>query len=104
MLGEREWKYIAQQTSLTQRTINLSKLLKINLFSETIVSQAQPTFIWLNSTIIIIKSKICPKLTIEATGIAVVFIVNFEYIWHVVLVFFFAEIKHVNSGWDTLLP
>ena len=104
MLGEKEWKYVAQQTSAAQRTINFSKLLKRNLLSETINSQAQPTFIWLNSIIIIIKSKICPKLSIEAPGFAVVFIVNLEYIWHIVLVGFFAEIKHVNSGWNTLLP
>ena len=88
MLGEKEWKYVAQHTSPAQRTINFSKLLKRNLLSETINSQAQPTFIWLNS-ITIIKSKICPKLSVEAPGFAVVFIVNLEYIWHIVLVVFF---------------
>ena len=87
MLGEKEWKYVAQHTSPAQRIINFSKLLKRNLLSETINSQAQPTFIWLNS--IIIKSKRCPKLSIEAPGFAVVFIVNLEYIWHIVLVGFF---------------
>ena len=89
MLGEKEWKYVAQHTSPAQRIINFSKLLKRNLLSETINSQAQPTFIWLNSITIIIKSKICPKLSIEAPGFAVVFIVNLEYIWHIVLVVFF---------------
>ena len=32
-----------------------------------------------------------------------VFIVNFEYIWHVVPVGFFADSEHVNTGWNTLL-
>ena len=104
MLGEKEWKYITQQTFPAHRTINFSQLVKKNLLSQTIVSQAQLTFIWLNSTIIIMKSKICPKLSIEALEVAVVFIINFKYIWFVVLVFFFADFKHVNSRWNTLLP
>ena len=32
-----------------------------------------------------------------------VFIVNFEYIWYVVLVFL-ADFEHESSGWNTLLP
>ena len=34
-----------------------------------------------------------------------VFIVNFEYIWHVVLFFFFffCDFEHVNARWNTLL-
>ena len=30
------------------------------------------------------------------------FIVNFEYVWHVVQLFF-ADFEHINAGWNTLL-
>ena len=33
-----------------------------------------------------------------------VFIVNFEYTWHVVQAFFLADIERVNARWNTLLP
>ena len=68
MLDEKEWKYVAKKISLADRAIYFFQLLKTNLLSETTVSQAQSTFIWLNSTIII-KCKICSKLTIEATDV-----------------------------------
>ena len=61
MLGEKEWKYVAQQFFPAHRTINFSQLLKWNLLSETY----------------------------SLAGSTVVFVVNFEYIWHVVLVGFF---------------
>ena len=70
MLDEKEWKYVAQKISLAHRAIYFFQLLKRNLLSETTVSQAQSTFIWLNSTIII-KCKICPKITTEATDVVV---------------------------------
>ena len=35
MLGEKEWKYVAQQISLAHRTINFSQVLKRNLLPET---------------------------------------------------------------------
>ena len=59
MLGEKEWKYVAQQISSVHSTMYFSELLKTNLLSETIVFQAQLTFIWLNSTLITIKCEIC---------------------------------------------
>ena len=64
--------------SPARRTIYFSQSLKTNLLSETIVSQAQPAFI-------------CS---------------NFEYIWHVALVFgcFFSDFKHVHDEWNTLIP
>ena len=68
MLDEKEWKYVAKKISLADRAIYFFQLLKTNLLSETTVSQAQSTFIWLNSTIII-KCKICSELTIEATDV-----------------------------------
>ena len=34
---------------------------------------------------------------------SIVFFVNFEYIRHIVLVFFFAGFKYVTGGWNTLL-
>ena len=70
LLGEREWKYVAQQISPARRPINFCYWNEIYCLS-LIVSQAQTTLIWLNSTIIIIiiiiiiKCKICSKLTIE---------------------------------------
>ena len=37
-----------------------------------------------------------------------IFINNFEYIWHIVLVllffFFIADFKYVNAEWNTWLP
>ena len=35
-----------------------------------------------------------------------VFDVNFEYIWHVVVVFFFVvvDFEHANFRWNSLLP
>ena len=75
MLGEKEWKNVAQQFSPAHRAINFSQLLKWNLLPETY----------------------------NFSGSTVVFVVNFEYIWHVVLVGFFADLKYGNSGWNTLL-
>ena len=66
MLGEKEWKYVAQQISLAHRTINFSVTEEIYCLRLT-VSQAQPTFIWFDSTIIMCK--ICSKLTIEAPDV-----------------------------------
>ena len=48
----KELKYVAKQVSPAHRTIYFSQLLKRNL-SETIASHTQPTFIWLNSIMII---------------------------------------------------
>ena len=50
--------------------------------------------------------EICNRSTRCCSG---VFIVNFEYIWHIALLFFcfvlfFVDFKHVNSKWNTLLP
>ena len=71
-------KYVAQQISPVYRTIYFSQLLKTNLLSETIISHAQPAFIWLNSAILI-KCKI--EVNNKSTRChSVVFTVNFEYI------------------------
>ena len=45
--------------------------------------------------------KVNNRSTKHCSGVV---IVNFEYIWHVVLVGFFADFEHANSGWNTLLP
>ena len=99
MLSEKEWKYVAQQISPAHRSIYFSQLLKRILLSETIVFEAQPIFIWLNSRIIIIiiiiiiiKCKYMQNMlkvnNSSTRRCSVIFTVNFEYIWHIVLVLF----------------
>ena len=48
---------LSQQISPAHRTVYFSHLLKVNLLSETIVSQALPAFICLYSTIIRVDNK-----------------------------------------------
>ena len=49
-----------------------------------------------------IKSEICPKLTIEVTGIFLVFLLLILHIFDTFLVYvcfvFFAKFEHVNAG------
>ena len=89
MLGEKEWKYVAQQISPAHRTINFSQLLKRNLLSET-YSFSGSTGIYLiefnnNNNKVQNKFKVNNRTTRQNSA---VFLVNFKYIWHVVLVFF----------------
>ena len=60
---------MAQQISPTYRAIYFSQLLKADLLPETIVSQAQPAYIYLiefNNNDSRIQYEMCPKLTIDA--------------------------------------
>ena len=52
------------------------------------------------------KCEICSKLTIKnnARRRSGVFVVNFEHISHLALVFLIANFKQVNAGWDCLRP
>ena len=62
-------KHVAQQISPAYRAIYFSQLLKANLLTETIVSQAQPAYIYLiefNNNDSRTQCEMCPKLTIEA--------------------------------------
>ena len=81
MLGEKEWKYVAQQISPAHRTINFSQLLKRNLLSET-YSFSGSTGIYLiefnnNNNKVQNKSKVNNRTTRQNSA---VFLVNFKYI------------------------
>ena len=51
----KDGNMVAQQIFQTHRTIYFSKLLKADLFSETIVSQTQPAFVCSDSAIITVE-------------------------------------------------
>ena len=87
MLGEKEWKYVAQRISPAHRTINFSQLLKRNLLSETYCFSGS-TDIYLirfNNNNVQNMFKVNNR---TSRCSSVPFVVNFEYIWHLVLVFF----------------
>ena len=52
ILGEWGWKHAVQQIFPAHKTLYLPQLLKTNLLSETIVTQAQTAFVCSNSAII----------------------------------------------------
>ena len=109
MLGEWRMK-ISSPTKIVpaHRAIYFSQLVKAHLLPKTIVSQAQLTFFFLefsnhNSST---KCEISSKLTTETperhqwhSG---VFIVIFEHIWHVFLLFLLLTyIEQVNARRNT---
>ena len=87
MLGEKELKYVAYQISPAHGS-NFSQLLKWNLLSET-YRFSDSSNIYLiefnnNNNKVQNMFKVNNRTTRRAS---VVFVVNFEYIWHIVLFF-----------------
>ena len=89
MLGEKKkWKYVAQQIPPTHRTINFFQLLKRNLLSESFSISTDIYLIGFNNNN---NNKLQNMFKINnrtTRRCSVVIVVNFEYIWHGVLVFF----------------
>ena len=106
ILCEWGWKHVAQQICPAHRTLYIPQLLKTNLLSETVVSQAQPAFILFefSSNNSIIMCQICSKLTIEASDIVMVSLMLILNIFDTCVVAFFANFEHVNARSNTLLP